>query len=60
MLAPDEISYRAPQRIVPDEFTPADAAAYPSPATRAVPDFVMNHVQRYAARLREARSAPES
>jgi hypothetical protein len=52
--APDEISYRTPQRIVPDEYEPLDAL--PELAERVVPDFVTNHVQQYALRLQLARS----
>lgn len=49
----EEISYRAPRRIVPDEFEPLDAV--PDLKERAVPDFVMSHVHQYALRLQVAR-----
>jgi len=54
LSAPDEISYRTPQRIVPDEFEPLDAL--PNLGERMVPDFVTRHVQEYALRLQQARS----
>ena len=53
MPAPEEISYRTPQRIVPDEFEPL--AALSDVEERKVPDFVMSHVHRYAERLQEVR-----